>query len=121
MDPSSRYSFEGRMHIIGPSGAGLALRTKMPSFSRLDINLFGWTPSALLWFGDYGNITDSPHSFGVFGDQGSTPPAGLIRFGGTVLTGAAGGNFLWEFAQGTVNANASWVLTGSSLRHRQIS
>jgi hypothetical protein len=121
VDAASRYTFELRLHMIGPSGAGLGLRTKMPSFARIDINLSGWTPAALIWTGDFQNVTDSPHAWGVFGDQGSTPPNTFLRAGGTILTGAAGGNLQFEFAQGTANAAASAVLVGSSLRHRQIS
>lgn len=118
---SSRYAWELRLLYVGVNNVALAVRSTFPSGSRLDVGFIGYTSTGGAWNVNTSNITSSPAAHGAFGPgpNGNFP---VLQASGTILTGSAAGSFAFEFAQGTANgANGSWVLVGTSLRHRQIS
>lgn len=118
---SSRYSWELRMHYIGVSSVGLAIRNTFPTGARMDSIVVGYASGGTTFSSAVGNTTTSPYAHGVFG-PGNTGGSNVVRLAGTVLTGSTAGSVAFEFAQGTANAgSASWALVGSSLRHRQVS
>ena len=117
---NSRYSWELRLHYIGVNGVGLNIRNTFPSGGRLDQVLVGYTSAGAAYSTGSGTHTTSPTGWGAFGTAAGT--VSVFRQGGLITTGATAGNFCYEFTQGVNSgANGSWVLVGTSLRHRQIS
>lgn len=120
MAANSRYSWELRLHYIGVNGIGLAVRSTFPAAARMDSVFTGYSSVPGVYNVGSGNNASSPYAWGSFGNNSST--VAQLRAGGVVTTGATAGNFALEFAQGTASgASGSWVLTGTSLRHRQVS
>jgi hypothetical protein len=120
MAANSRYSWELRLQYIGVNGTGLAVRSTFPAGAQLDAVFTGYTSAGGVYNVGTGSITSSPYAPGSFGNSGST--VAQLRVGGMLTTGATAGNFAFEFTQGTNSgANGSWVLGGTSLRHRQVS
>lgn len=119
MAASSRYSYELRLHYIGVANVGLGVRATFPSGGRLDTTLVGYSSPGTTYSIAVQNTTTSPGAFGAFGPGAAS--TAVLRLAGTVTTGSTAGNFALEFAQGVSNgSNGSWVLVGTSLRHRQI-
>lgn len=119
MAANSRYSFELRLHYIGVNSIGLAARSTFPANARMDTVFTGYSSVPGVYNIGNGNITSSPYSWGSFGNNSTT--IAQLRVGGVITTGVTAGNFALEFAQGTASgASGSWVLNGTSLRHRQV-
>lgn len=117
---NARYSWELRLQYIGVNSVGLGVRALFPASAKLDYSVVGYTSAGATYSQGVQGVTTSPTGFGTFGQGASS--VNVVRIGGLLATGASAGDFVLQFAQGTASgANGSWVLQGTSLRHRQLS
>jgi hypothetical protein len=115
VEANCQYDWEARILSTAASGVGLAASGSQPGSARSDAGISGVTNAGAFYNLSVQNATTATFGLGVQGN-GLT----VQRIGGRVSAAGTAGTFKLQFAQGVSNAAASWILVGSSLKHRQV-
>jgi hypothetical protein len=117
-DANSKYAFTAYFLVIGTIAIGCKIGLTYPGDARADYGRTGQQTGGGGTFFNDSLQNAASGSNGIFGSAGAGNFA-TVQYHGMIAFVSAG-TMNVQFAQGTSNASASWMLQGSHIDYRQV-